>query len=257
MSRPSFKPYKTALALTAALLAAAVAAAMAEKPKKPPREAVGVTRSTYKVIQAGEQKGSEKIVHTVYNDNTVVFEVESTLHSTPEVTMQNSIVFTAVDESFFPLEYHAEKTITHPEGQVTIGIDAEMFANVAVYTTRSGAAEGNSREIVLPAGSVFLETGVVYSYYQLLFAYHRELGGRQTFNTLNVDSGKPGEVVVQLLASDTINVEGTAYEVDIYKIQRKSFDITLYVDHDDRIVRVEQNMMAYDLAEWSGGPPAD
>jgi hypothetical protein len=257
MSNRRCRPSKTGAALLLAVLVTTLACdALAEKPEKPPREAVTVTRSTYKIIQADQEKGTEEIVRTDFNDNTVVFEVLNTLHSSPEVTMEQNAVLTVVDESFFPLEYRSKKTITHSDGAVEIGIDAEMFANVAVYTTRSASRSG-SRNIVLPTGSVFIETGVVYVYYQLLFAYNHELGGRQSFNTFNVDSGKKSSVVVQLLARDTVAVAETEYEVDIYKIQREQFDITLFVDDDGRIVRVEQNFMTFDLVDWSSSPPAE
>lgn len=232
------------------LVAALAVSSLAEKPIKAPREAIEVTRSSYVILQNGVEKGGEEIVHTVYNDNTITFETRQTLTPTPAVTMAQSVNMLVQEESYFPISYHMDKKIEQQDSGMEMSVDVKMFANVAVYTTATPTQSG-SRNIVLPTGAAFIETGAVYVYHTLLFWYDDEAGGRQNFEVFDVAGGRPGNVVVQHVAADTVTVAGTQYQADLYRVERDTFSVTLYVDGDGRIVRVDQNQFFFDLAEWS------
>jgi hypothetical protein len=234
-------------AVGAALAATGV---LAEKPARKARAAVGSTRSEYAIAQQGREMGSESILRTDYNDNTVVFGVHSRLEPAPETVMDQNVEFTVVEESFYPLGYRMAKRIDQGDSGITMEISIDMFANVAVMTSKSANAEGTSR-IVLPTGAAFVETGTIYAYEQFLFWYDRRLGGRQNFDAMDVANGKEESLVVQLIAADTVSVGGEATPVDVYKLHRPYFEVTLYVDGAGRMVRAEQNFMTWDLKEWS------
>jgi len=220
------------------------------KPPRKVREAMGSTRSEYTITQREREIGSESIVRTDYNDNTVTFTVHSHLEPAAETRMDAEIELTVVEESFYPLKYTMTKQVKQGESGMSMETSIEMFANVAVMTTKSGKAEG-TRRIVLPTGAALVETGAIYAYEQYLFWYDRDLGGRQSFNAMDVASGKEESDVVNLIAQDTLSVMGQETPVDVYKLQRQSFDVTLYVDATGRMVRVEQNFMTWDLRKWS------
>ncbi len=238
------------VALAALVSVLSVAVVVGEKPQKPAREALEVTRALYTIIQNDAAIGSEEIVRTEYNDNTVTFVTHHILEPAPDVTMEATVELTVVDESYFPLEYHMDKKVTQKDSGMTMGADVEMFANVAVLTTRSPTASG-SRNIVLSAGTAFIETGVVYVYYPFLFWYNRDTGGRQSFDVLDVSTGRKSVVVVQHITRKTIEVDGKEYESDLYNFHRERFEVMVFVDDDGRIIRVEQNFMTFDLVEWS------
>jgi hypothetical protein len=210
-------------AVGAALAATGV---LAEKPARKARAAVGSTRSEYAIAQQGREMGSESILRTDYNDNTVVFGVHSRLEPAPETVMDQNVEFTVVEESFYPLGYRMAKRIDQGDSGITMEISIDMFANVAVMTSKSANAEGTSR-IVLPTGA------------------------RQNFDAMDVANGKEESLVVQLIAADTVSVGGEATPVDVYKLHRPYFEVTLYVDGAGRMVRAEQNFMTWDLKEWS------
>jgi hypothetical protein len=232
------------------LVAATALAALADRPQKKPREAMAVTQSAYVVIQNGEEKGTENIIRTDYNDNTVTFQIKQTLSPVPQVNMEQDTELILEEESFFPVAYHMQKRIEQGDSKMQMEIDVEMFANVAVVTTSTGAQSG-TRNIVVPTGAALIETGVVYVYHQLLFWYDRDLSGRQNFEVLDVSTGKPGNVVVQFLNQQTVNVGGQDYVADAFRVEREAFDATVFVDADGRIVRVDQNYMNFDITEWS------
>lgn len=220
------------------------------KPPRKVREAVGTTRADYIINRQGEEVGSESIVRTDYNNNSVSFTVHNQLNPSKDTHMDEKVEFTVVEESFYPLKYEMTKDIKQGDSGISMQSSIEMFANVAVMTTKSAEAEG-TRRVVLPTGTGFVETGTIYSYEQFLFWYDRDLGGRQSFNAVDVSNGKEETIIVNLIAQDTLRVQGMDTSVDVYKVQRKAFDVTLYVDPNSRVVQVEQNFMTWKLIDWS------
>lgn len=232
------------------LVAAPALVALAARPQKPPREALEVTKSSYVIVQDEKERGTEEIVRTDYNDNKVTFEITQTLSPMPEVQMTQSSEFVVEEESFFPVSYRMTKHIKQSDSEMEMGIDIDMFANVAVMTTKTKMSSG-TRKIVVPTGAAFIETGAVYVYYQFLFWYDRDLGGRQNFEVLDVTTGKTSGVVVQLLNQQTVTVGGEDYVADAFLVEREHFNATVFVDADGRIIRVDQNYMYFDLTDWS------
>jgi len=240
-----------AVVLLAGALAVAASGALAgDKPQKPPRAAVHVLRATYDVYQNNEVKGYENIERTSYNDNTITFDVEYQLKPTEAVTAHQSVEMFLREDSYFPLRFHEEKNIDQQGSTMSLAIDIEMVSNVAVYTTTSPNNTG-TRNIVVPNGTAFVETGVVYIYYPFLFWYDNDRGGRQNFDVLDVGGGRLKSVVMEHLPSQTITVGGQEYEADLYLVERDRYNVNLFVGDDGRILRVEQNYMRFDLTSWS------
>jgi hypothetical protein len=239
--------------LAAALTTAATAARAVpagNKPQKPPRAAVQVVRAAYDVFQNDEVKGHENIVRTNYSDNTIAFDVEYVLSPAEAITARQNVELLLREDSYFPLRFHEEKNIDQQGSQMQISIDVEMLSNVAVFTSSTSGKSG-SRNIVVPTGAAFVETGVVYIYYPFLFWYDNDRGGRQNFDVLDVTGGRIKAVVMEHLSRQTVTVGGQEYEADLYLVERDRYNVNLFVDDDGRILRVEQNFMRWDLTSWS------
>jgi hypothetical protein len=240
----------TSVIAAVAALAAAASISSAEKMKKAPRQPLEITKSSYVITQGGEKKGSEDILQTVYNDNTVTFDVTADFSPVAEVSLHQDADLELEEESYFPMKYHLDKKIRQKDSDVELFIDVEMFANVAVMTTGT-KTQSATRNIVVPTGSAFVETGVVYIYYQFLHWYDRDRGGPQNFDVLDVGSGESSTVSMQLVTQDTVTVDDADIPTDLYVVNREKYDVKLYVATDGRIVRAEQNMLRFDLADWS------
>lgn len=244
---------RIALAAAACVLTAALVAAQpmrGDKPPRKPRKALDVTRWSYSIVQGGQDKGTESGVKTEYNDNTVTFDVVLDMTPAENTGMKETVDLTVQADSYFPLRFSMVKKVRMGESGTELHTDIEMFANLAVVKTTTPGSSG-TRKVVVPTGAAFVETGTVYSYYQLLFWYNRELGGWQNFDALDVGSGKAETVGLYLTGQDTVTVSGSEYPVDVFKLRREKFEVTLYVDDQERMVRVEQNLMTFDLTDWS------
>jgi hypothetical protein len=244
---------RIALAAAACVLTATLAAAQpmrGDKPPRPPRKALDVTRWSYSIVQGGEEKGTESGVKTEYSDNTISFDVALDITPAEDTGMKETVDLTLQADSYFPLRLSMVKKIRVSDSNTELDTDIEMFANLAVIKTTTPGSSG-TRRVVVPTGGAFVETGMVYSYYQLLFWYDRGLGGWQNFDALDVASGKVESTGLFLSGQDTVTVSGTEYPVDVFKLRRQKFEVTLYVDNQGRMVRVEQNLMTFDLTDWS------
>jgi len=221
-----------------------------DKPPRPPRTALDVTRWSYSIVQGGQDKGTEAGVKTEYNDNTISFDVDLDLSPAEDTGMKETVALIIQADSYFPLRSSVVKKVRMGDSNTELDTDIEMFANLAVIKTSTPGSSG-TRKVVVPTGAAFIETGMVYSYYQLLFWYDRELGGWQNFDALDVGSSKVESTGLFLAGQDTVTVSGTEYPVDVFKLRREKFEVTLYVDDQGRMVRVEQNLMTFDLTDWS------
>lgn len=227
-----------------------VAVVFAAKPNKTPRAAISVTKAAYTVLRAGEESGFEKWVRTVYNDNTIEFDVDYQFFPAPGMGMVNKYMLLLREETRFPVEYSLDRRVISPDDTLQMHLGVDMYANVAEITSGS-ATTSNAHDVVVPTGAAIMETGVVFVYEPLLFWYDRDLGGRQNFEVLEPASGRPLTVSMQYVTRDTITVNGVEYATDLYLLERENFDVKLYVDADDRLVRVDQNYMMFDLADWT------
>lgn len=237
-----------AAALAALVLSSSVTSA--EKPKAPPRVPLQITKMSYVITHNGEKKGYENIVQTEYSDNTVVFDVDADFGPVPDVSIQQDVDLTLQDESYFPMKYRQERHVRQKDSGTDVTVEVEMFSNVAVIRT-STPNSSSSRNVVVPTGAAFLETGVVYPYYQLLYWYDKDRGRRQNFDALDIGKSVPSTVGVQFVAHDTVSVNGAEVSADLYVVSRDQYDVKLYVGADGRIVRVDQNMLLFDLVDWS------
>jgi hypothetical protein len=228
----------------------AAAVSFAVKPTKAPRAAMAVTKATYQILHQGKEKGREDVVRTDYNDNTIEFDVDYVFSPVDGSTMKNECKLVVREDSFFPIEYDQERTVSQQGDELNTHSHIEMVANVAVRTSGTETVK-NTRNIVVPTGAAILETGSAYTYEPFLYWYDHDLGGRQTFDVLDANTGRPSTVVMHFVDQDTVTVADTEYVADVFELERDNFDVKLYVDELGRLVRVDQNYMLFDLVSWS------
>jgi hypothetical protein len=154
-------------------------------------------------------------------------------------------------ESHFPIRYTTTKEIDQGGSKYTQEMDFEMYSNVAVVCSRTGNNEETTR-MVLPTGAAFVDANASHHFYQLLFWYNKDLGGRQTFETLEPTSKMTSTGVFLLATKENVSVQGEEISASLYVLERNRRNpANVYVDDDDRIIRVENNHMVYELIDWS------
>lgn len=256
MSKLIFK--RTAwLAALALVLAPGISSAVSEQEEMKqdePRELIRTVSSSYAITQTGKQIGSETVTRSDYNDNSVTYKAKVLMSPTETVTIVIETELVLEAESHFPISYKTTKEIDQGGNKYTQEMDFELYSNVAVVRSRAGNGENTTR-IVLPTGAAFVDANAAHHFYQLLFWYNKDLSGRQTFDTLEPTTKTAGTGVLMLARQENVSVKGEEIPASLYVLERgKRQPANIYVDEDDRIVRVEQNFMVYELTDWSEQP---
>ena len=231
------------------LLAAGPAAAVPPGKHRTVGKLATTASASYRIVQNGREMGIESYEEQMFDNNTIVFKIESALTYGQGVGLSQKTELTLEDESHFPRTLHVIKTITQPSGSFEHRIDVEMFANVAVVSSSLNNVK-DSRQVVVPTGLALEELGVLSSMYQTLFWYDRTLGGRQRFQWLDPVSAKIGAGEIYLSGQETIDVLGKKTIASVFKLERENFGpATLWVDAQGMIVRGEQNLSIFELVD--------
>lgn len=226
---------------------AAIAAGPGPHQKKPVKLTSTVV-AEYRIVQDKKQMGKERIEKKVFDNNTVVFTIDSELAYGPGVTMKQHAELTVEEESYFPRTLHIVKTVVQPDGQsFDHKIDVEMFSNVAVITSML-RDQGGSRRAVVPTGVSIQDLGVLGYMYQTLFWYDKDTGGEQRFQFLDPIGGEVHSGDIKMEPETTIPVLKKKTKVSVFQIERERLGAaTLWVDSKGVIVRGEQNLFVYEL----------
>jgi hypothetical protein len=216
--------------------------------QKKPVALTKTSRTAYRIVQDKKELGKEAVEKKVFDNNTIVFNIDASMAYGQGVTMKQHVELTVEEESFFPRELHIHKTVSQLDGQTfEHQIDVEMFANVAV-TSNTLRDQTNKRRLVVPTGIAIADLGVVGYWYQVLFWNDRASGGGQRFQWLDpilvsVNSGE-----LKLDGETTLTVLGKKTKVSVFKLERERLGpATLWVDKQGTIVRGEQNLFTYEL----------
>jgi hypothetical protein len=237
--------------VTAAAAIALATGALADTPmhQKKAVKLLSSSHSAYRLVQGEREVGKESFERSTYSDNTIEIRADLTLAPAPDARVEQKVDLKLEEESYFPRSFRSTKTVIHGSGQFDHTISVDMFANVAVIgSTIRGASQ--TRRVVVPAGVAVQELGAVFYWYQTLFWYDRELGGRQRFQWLDPVSGTVGSGEIVLAREETLKVLGKNTKVAVFTAEREKLgEATLYVDAKGRIVRCEQNMTTFELVE--------
>lgn len=236
-------------ALTIGVLASAgiVFAAPSNKKQTKPASLLEVTRAEYKIVQGDVEFGSEVVTKKTFDNNTIVYLGDIDQSPGAIVRVKNTTELTLSEDSHFMRTYAAKRVVTQGEREVTQGISIRMYANVAVSDVTIGE-NTTKRRIVVPAGAALLEQAVANHFYQLLFWYDREVGGRQNFQTLDPLTSRVESAALLLESEKSMPVNGKDTAVAVFKLEReRAGETRAYVDADGLIVRFEFGLMVWDL----------
>jgi len=249
MSKPFFekKAWTAAFILFSLLGAAPGASSRDTRRQIEPKELVRTVTAEYAITQAGKDFGSEKLVRREYNDNTIEFFSTVTMSPAEGVNIKIETELLVEADSHFPISHKLKKDILQGESHIIQEIRTELFSNVAVISRITGEQVEVTKK-VLPTGAAFVGGNGCYYFYQMLFWYNRDMGGRQTFDVFDLDvkASQPG--VLLMTPADDIEVMGVDTAVALYVLEREKRQPTnIYLNKDDVIVRLEQSYMIYQL----------
>jgi hypothetical protein len=250
------KPYhKFAFLLVVAMivsLGATVAASQQEMHKKiQPRELTRTVTSSYGISQTDKVIGSETVIRSDYSDNSIVFLSTVTLKPAEGIEIVVESELTVEAESHFPIRYKMKKNVLRGGSDLTQENFVDLYSNVAVFRAKMGEGEKVVRKVI-PAGTAFIGGNASSHYYQLLYWYNRDLGGRQTFDVLDLDAKLTNPVVFHMTTAEDVVVSDETITATVFILeQEKRSPVKIYVDENDRIVKFEKNFMIYELTEWS------
>jgi len=249
------------LALLALLLAALPVASWAGQGEgmrqRKPRELVRSTHSTYRVLDAGTEIGTETVTQEVYGDNTVQFRSSGTTRPAEGIERVTETELLLEGESYFPIRFGMRKVLrrAEPAKDIEHVIDMEMFANVAVIRTNLGSREDTTR-VVLPTGTAIINIELVYLYCQVLFWYDEALGGRQNIGVFDPVSRQVTQATLRHQNDETAVIGGKEERAAVYVLEMGPASVTLFVGAAGRILKATQEELTYELAEWSDGSDA-
>ena len=228
------------------VLSAAIAAAGPHQKK--PVKLTSTVVAEYRIVQGKKPMGTERIEKKVFDNNTVVFNIDNELSYGPGVTMKQHCELTVEEESYFPRTLHITKSVAQPDGQkFDHQIDVEMFSNVAVVTSMLRDQSGSKRAVV-PTGVGIQDLGVLGYLYQTLFWYDKETGGEQRFQYLDPIGVEVHSGDIKLDPETTIPVLKKKTKVSVFQIEREKMGAaTVWVDSKGVIVRAEMNLFVYEL----------
>ena len=243
--------WRNEVAVWVAIGCAAGALAATPMHEKKAVKLLATSRSTFRIVQGDREVGKESFERRTYNDNTIVIQGNVALEPGPGLRVDEKIELTLEEESYFPRSFQSTKTVTHGSEQFDHKLSVEMFANVAVIGSEiRGAAD--TRRVVVPAGLAVQGVGALLYWYQTLFWYDRELGGRQRFQWLDPMTGTVGSGEIRLVGEETLKVMGKKTTVAVFAAERETLgEATLYVNARGLIVKCEQNLSTFELVEQS------
>ncbi len=212
---------------------------------------LATSKSTFKIVQGDHEAGKESFERRTYSNNTIVIQGNVLLEPGPDVRVNDKIDLTLEEESYFPRSLQSVRTVTRGTESFDHKISVEMFANVAVIGSEIRGL-GDTRRVIVPTGLALQSVGPVLYWYQTLFWYDRELGGRQRFQWLDPTTGAVGSGEIRLVREDTLNVMGKKTKVSVFSAEREGMDeAALYVNAKGLIVKCEQNLSTFELVEQS------
>jgi hypothetical protein len=212
---------------------------------------LATSRSTFRIIQGDHEVGKESFERRTYNNNTIVIQGKVALEPGPNLRVNEAIDLTLEEESYFPRSLQTTRTVTHGTESFDHKISVEMFANVAVIKSEIRGAQ-ETRRVVVPTGLAVQGDGALLYWYQTLFWYDRELGGRQRFQWLYPMTGAVDAGEIRLVREESLKVLGKKTTVSVFLAERETLgEATLYVNAQGLIVKCEQNLSTFELAEQS------
>jgi hypothetical protein len=229
--------------------AATVAATPMHEPKAV--KLLSTSRSAFRIVQGDHEVGKESFERRTYSNNTIVIQGSVALEPGPNLSVNEKIDLTLEEESYFPRSLQSTKTMTHGSESFDHKVSVEMFANVAVIESELRGAAG-TRRVVVPTGLAVQGVGPLLYWYQTLFWYDRELGGRQRFQWLDPTTGTVDSGEIRLDREETLKVLGKKTKVSVFVAERPTLgEATLYVNAKGLIVKCEQNMSTFELVQQS------
>lgn len=247
--------HKSAVLLAAAMIISLGATAAAPQQgmhkEVQPRELNRTVTSSYAITQTDKVIGSETVLRSDYSDNSIVFWSKVTLNPAEglEIVVESELTLEA--ESHFPIRYKMKKNVLRGGSDLTQENFVDLYSNVAVFRSKMGEGEKAVKKVI-PAGAAFVGGNASSHYYQLLYWYNRDLGGRQTFDVLDLDAKVTGPVVLHMTTVEDVVAGGKTITATAFVLeQEKRSPVKIYVDENDRIVKFERNFMIYELTEWS------
>jgi hypothetical protein len=249
----NFRPGVRLVYAAAGLLLAGVfvtsALAGADRQKRP-RQLVRSETDTYIIMQADQEVGREKVVRSDYDDNSVLFDADIEMQMAHGANIKTVSNLLLEADSHFPLNYRMDRNVQQTNMSVEQKTAIEMFSNVAVITSEMQGKEQVLRK-VLPTGTAVVDMMAAHHYYQPLYWYNRDSGGVQIFNVLDPLTRQQYSASMRLQQKETIEVGGKQVEAERYEYKRNQLTAQVWVDVNDRIVKVEQGFMVFLLDNYA------
>ncbi|HEX5132524.1 MAG TPA: hypothetical protein VFX92_08560 [Candidatus Krumholzibacteria bacterium] len=240
--------WRSALIIVAVL----ASAAGAETPmhQRKPVRLLSTLHAMYTMSQGDSKVGTETIDRRVYDDNRV--ELTSTqVTTTGGVPLTQESKLELDEESYFPRKFRSEKTLVQPTDTLRYVFTVDMYANVAVIGSES-RGRGDSRQLVVPAGTAIVEVGAVYGWYEMMFWVDTTTEQRQRIQWLDPQAVRVEAGEIYKTGEEELAVLGKKIKVAVFKADRERVgEARVFIDGEGRIVRLEQNMTVYQLTEWS------
>lgn len=212
--------------------------------QKQPRQLVRQVTDTYTITQADEEVGREKVVRSDYDDNSIQFDGEIEMRMSHGANIKTVSYLLLEADSHFPLNYTMDRNVQQADMDIEQKTAIEMFSNVAVITWEMQGTEKVLRK-TLPTGTAVVDMMAAHHYYQPLYWYNRDEGGIQIFNVLDPLTRQPYSASLRLQQQETVDVGGTQVDTERYEYKRNQLTALVWVDADDRIVKVEQGFMVF------------
>jgi hypothetical protein len=212
--------------------------------QKRPRQLVRAETDTYVILQADQEVGRENVVRSDYDDNSIQFDAEIGMQMAHGALIKTVSNLLLEEDSHFPLNYRMERNVEQETMSIEQVTAIEMFANVAVITSEMQGTEQVLRK-VLPTGTAVVDMMAAHHYYQPLYWYNKDDGGVQIFNVLDPLTRQQYSASLRLQQEETIEVGGRRIEAERYEYKRNQLTAQVWVDADNRIVKVEQGFMVF------------
>lgn len=214
--------------------------------KKRTRHLIRESTDTYDIVQADRQVGRETVTRSEFDDNTTRFEARTEMQMSHGAKVETDNDLLLEEDSHFPLKFKMKRVVRQENMEVEQTMDIDMVSNVAVIRAVTNENEVVSRKI-LPTGTAIIDMMTAHQYYQPLYWYNRDSGGVQVFNVLDPLLKKEYSATMRFQQEETIEIDGKPVAASRFEYTREKLTAHLWVDANDRIVKVEQGFMIFTL----------
>ncbi len=214
-----------------------------------------VVRGTYTISRVHGVGGTSEVIGTesfskeYLTDNRIILESERQLNFAQDRFIRTAYRMVVEEEFWFPKRYEMREEVGGVVQQA-LEVDIEMFANVAVITSRRNDQE--ERDVrVLSTGAMFVQANQINQLALLLNRFSFASKVRQNINVFDPLKEIEGTATIEYAGEDSTTIDGVGKRLKLYKIRRdKSPEVRLHVDDDGNVVKTEDGIFEYILTSF-------